>query len=705
MKKKIYLQKVLVILLAVMLAVAAVQSEARVYAKEQEIASGDGWKLGDGGTLTIETNAGMEAWAKSDGVRRTYGEQVTGAEIKDGVTYIPDGLFQTCEYMTWVTIPGSVKSIGNSAFYGLERLTDVRMEYGLETISTGAFDSCRALETITIPDSVTDIGSFEYCDSLAEIKLPEGLKEIPDYAFRGCALESIRFPQNLEKIGRCAFDFCESLKEVTIPGSVRTIGGSAFRDCLALETVRMLGDTPPEISSGVFGSPAISDMPDMGMEDSYCKFVKDDAAGIHVPAKSGDAYKSAWTEWADYIVEDPGVVAPPVITEQPQDITVDEGGSYRIFLEASGDDLSYQWWQKNASQDNWSMINGENRSSHEGMNASSSASGMKFRCVVSNDAGTVTSEEATLTVRPSSVPEPGGSEHPGGGEPDAGDISKDVERGKNAPVTSISTPTEILADMIALTDMEKAQIAGGTNIRIVLDVKDMQHKITPSDKGAVEAALNGFAAGQYLDISLYKLIGENRTDITETSGKLTITIDVPDSLKNRNGKVARSFAVVRVHDGQAEMLHDLDDSTDTITIETDRFSTYAIVYKDTATDEGDESGSSNGASQPNTLQPAGVKSESAKDNEPKTGDDVSVELYATLAMVAGFTYLLVYFAEHRRGMTEETKKELISRLVRWAKRGSGVRRMLALAAIFVLLLYYHSVGKKTALEWKAVYGK
>ncbi len=44
-------------------------------------------------------------------------------------------------------------------------------------------------------------------------------------------------------------------------------------------------------------------------------------------------------------------------------------------------------------------------------------------------------------------------------------------------------------------------------------------------------------------------------------------------------------------------------------------------------------------------------------------------------------------------MTEEAKKELVSRLVRWAKQGGRLRKCLALAAIFVLLVYYHGTRK------------
>ena len=234
---------------------------------------------------------------------------------------------------------------------------------------------------------------------------------------------------------------------------------------------------------------------------------------------------------------------------------------------------------------------------------------------------------------------------------------------------------------------------------------------------------------------------------------------MPEALRNTDSGKTRTFAVIRVHDGGTEFLNDLDDSDSTITIETDRFSTYAVVYQDTANggnsgnqgdngggnsggnsgsgdngsnnsggnngsnsgggnsgngdngsnNSGDNGSSNNGgnnsSSNPGNAGRSNAKPDSSRDSEPKTGDSEPVELYATLAMIAGFAYLLLYFTDRERGMTEETKKELVSRIIRWAKQGGRIRRYLALAAIFVLLVYYHSIGKKTCTEWKEIYGE
>lgn len=90
-------------------------------------------------------------------------------------------------------------------------------------------------------------------------------------------------------------------------------------------------------------------------------------------------------------------------------------------------------------------------------------------------------------------------------------------------------------------------------------------------------------------------------------------------------------------------------------------------------------------------------------SEPKTGEGSHVELYATVSMIAGFSYLLLYFKEH--GMTKEKKEELVLRLVNWAKEGGRIKRMLALGLIFLVLAYYHSMGRSTSADWREVYEK
>lgn len=82
---------------------------------------------------------------------------------------------------------------------------------------------------------------------------------------------------------------------------------------------------------------------------------------------------------------------------------------------------------------------------------------------------------------------------------------------------------------------------------------------------------------------------------------------------------------------------------------------------------------------------------------PGTGDTAQLELYATAAMIAGLSYILLELAGER-GMTEEKKRELTARLVQWARQGGMLRRILAVIAMFLLLAYYHSIGKQISVK-------
>ena len=93
-------------------------------------------------------------------------------------------------------------------------------------------------------------------------------------------------------------------------------------------------------------------------------------------------------------------------------------------------------------------------------------------------------------------------------------------------------------------------------------------------------------------------------------------------------------------------------------------------------------------------QTAGANGTAAGGKEPKTGDTAYWEVYATLAMVAGLTYLLLYIMEESRGMSEREKEAAVAAFIRWGKKGGAFRKCCAMAAIFGLLMYYHTIGKR-----------
>lgn len=95
-----------------------------------------------------------------------------------------------------------------------------------------------------------------------------------------------------------------------------------------------------------------------------------------------------------------------------------------------------------------------------------------------------------------------------------------------------------------------------------------------------------------------------------------------------------------------------------------------------------------------SAQTADGTGTAANGKEPKTGDASYLEVYATLAMIAGLTYLLLYMMEESRGMSEREKEAFVAAFIRWGKKGGAFRKGCAVAAIFCLLAYYHTIGKR-----------
>lgn len=78
------------------------------------------------------------------------------------------------------------------------------------------------MENITLPDSITSIGemAFFHCSSLKSITIPDGVTSIGDNTFMWCSsLKSITIPSKITEIGYSAFDGCKLLDTVNYKGS------------------------------------------------------------------------------------------------------------------------------------------------------------------------------------------------------------------------------------------------------------------------------------------------------------------------------------------------------------------------------------------------------------------------------------------------------------------------------------------------------
>lgn len=119
-------------------------------------------------------------------------------------------------------------------------------------------DLRRAITKVTLPDTIESIGEFAFfqCKSLTEINIPESLTEISKGMLDITRLESIVIGGNVKKIGGVAFWGCRELKNVKLCEGVEEIDVGAFYNCTNLETIelpRSLKKAPPNtMSEGSF---------------------------------------------------------------------------------------------------------------------------------------------------------------------------------------------------------------------------------------------------------------------------------------------------------------------------------------------------------------------------------------------------------------------------------------------------------------------
>lgn len=134
---------------------------------------------------------------------------------------------------------------------------------------------------------------------------------------------------------------------------------------------------------------------------------------------------------------------------------------------------------------------------------------------------------------------------------------------------------DLLIENKKITANELSEVAEGKKIEIVLEVKEAQAN------ELIETSTKGYKVGKYLDITLYKSVNGTNESIHELTKVLKVTIKVPEELINKDSKTKREYYIARSHNGKVDILETkYDEKTNSLTFETDKFSDYAILYKD-----------------------------------------------------------------------------------------------------------------------------
>ena len=170
-----------------------------------------------------------------------------------------------CTLLPQVVLPASAEvysgSCGDNLTWSLDTAT------GLLTISgSGAMTNfprqtkapwssyAADITAAALPEGLTNLGDYAFsgCAGITGISIPAGLNRIGDFAFEDCTgLTGITVPYGVTSIGSGAFSFCTGLTELTLPESLTELNNAAFQYCSGLVSL-VLPDSLTCINSFTF---------------------------------------------------------------------------------------------------------------------------------------------------------------------------------------------------------------------------------------------------------------------------------------------------------------------------------------------------------------------------------------------------------------------------------------------------------------------
>ncbi len=238
-----------------------------------------------------------------------YDYEKNDFKVKDGTVLIADYACSGNYSMQTLTVPASVKYIGEGAFLSCENLAEVSLPDGIESIGSDAFmgSAITANEkyiynnALYIGKYLVMIDVYEY--NYEEYYVKEGTELIADGVFRGSASPMIYIPASVRKIGDGCFgnnmylkkisvaaeneNYCSSANGVlftkdmktliaypgakpaetyTIPASVEVIGPAAFSCAILLKTM-VLPENVKKIYEDSFEMCLIKNLEIYGLEE------------------------------------------------------------------------------------------------------------------------------------------------------------------------------------------------------------------------------------------------------------------------------------------------------------------------------------------------------------------------------------------------------------------------------------------------------
>lgn len=524
------------------------------------------------------------------------------------------------------------------SYYGCDYMvTEIGIEGGNSVFSNDA-----VVTRVKVPEGVTVIRdrAFAYCNSLITLELPDSLTEIGHGAFWSCSgLCEVRVPDGVTVIGAGAFGYCSGLTNINLPPQLREVRANMFLNCSNLTAIT-LPDTLTAIGERAFENTALQEIwiPDSVIEiGSHAFNTCNDLKKVRMP--SGLSCISGYMF---------GHCTSLTEIEIPSKVTKIEDQAF---------------WDCPLLQG----ITLPSAVAYLGYGAFAGCTGVtELRIAIA-----FREENGGRNIVPVAL-----------NERMPGSVFANVEPAvwKNRAITFLNEDATALLEGDDLDMARQAYMS--VNDGNMEDNRWYGWKIFEETDSTTPGEVNPPEDGSEPDGTDQPGIGDNHPDDKKPGGEGEVggadstggenSDENADRRENPDNEItpAEAVAVAAVEEAAQT------ENTQPAAVEAGGIEMPAVQ---------------NGQNQAATDKPAAP--EDTQGEEPKTGDAAHVEVYATIAMIAGLAYLLLYFMEEGRGMTEREKEVFVAAFIRWAKKGGTFRRYCALAAIFCILVYYHAVGK------------
>ena len=189
-------------------------------------------------------------------------QSLSKINIPESVTKIGTGAFADCKSLQTISLPNGLTVIESKAFAGCSELKEITIPETLISIEESGFENCRSLTDIILPSGLRHIGRSAFSISgLKEITIPNVVEGMGPSCFYGChSLETVIFSElSVTRIEQQTFDGCDKLSHVTLPQNLEFIGTRAFSNCSSLKHIS-LPETLEWIGSHAFWGSALSEI-------------------------------------------------------------------------------------------------------------------------------------------------------------------------------------------------------------------------------------------------------------------------------------------------------------------------------------------------------------------------------------------------------------------------------------------------------------